>query len=60
MWHGWVPWNALSDAHSRRRDKQARRLGLAGRVLRNAAWPGNPATDFRVAAEAAGARSRFT
>ena len=30
-----------------------RRLGLAGRVLRDVAWPGNPVTDLRIAAEAA-------
>ena len=53
LFHGWLPWIAAPDEHAKRRDKLMRRLGLAGRVLRDVAWPGNPATDLRIAAEAA-------
>merc|ERR1712185_366064 len=53
LFHGWLPWRASPDPHARRREKLMRRLGLAGRVLRDVAWPGNPATDLRIAAEAA-------
>jgi hypothetical protein len=53
IFHGWIPWSTSPDPHSRRRDKLSRRLGLYGRVLRDVAWPGNPATDFHIAAEAA-------
>ena len=47
----WLPWVPASDQHGRRREKLTRRMGLAGRVLRDVAWPGNPLTDFRIAAE---------
>jgi hypothetical protein len=53
LFHGWLPWIASPDPHARRREKLMRRLGLAGRVLRDVAWPGNPVTDLRIAAEAA-------
>lgn len=53
LFHGWLHWQPAPDPHARRRDKLTRRLGLAGRVLRDVAWPGNPATDLRIMAEAA-------
>ena len=53
LFHGWLTWVASPDPHARRREKLMRRLGLAGRVLRDVAWPGNPVTDLRIAAEAA-------
>ena len=53
IFHGWIPWETSPDPHGRRRDKLCRRMGLAGRVMRDIAWPGNPATDFTIVAEAA-------
>ena len=53
IFHGWIPWSTSPDPHGRRRDKLCRRMGLTGRVMRDIAWPGNPATDFGIAAEAA-------
>ena len=46
IFHGWLNMRAESDAwttHERRRDKHCRRVGLAGRVLRDRAWPGSSA-----------------
>ena len=43
LFHGWVLANDEGSAGllERRRDATRRRLGLAGRVLRNQAWPGS-------------------
>ena len=53
LFHGWVLANDEGSAGllERRRDATRRRLGLAGRVLRNQAWPGSE-TPMPAASEA--------
>ena len=45
LFHGWQLVSVEIDPHARRQHKMLRRLGMAGRVLRTKAWPGQESWD---------------
>ena len=45
LFHGWQSVSVEPDPHARRQYKMLRRLGMAGRVLRTKAWPGQESWD---------------